>query len=98
VLNLFKSYGENKSAANVFNYCATGWNRDGLALRGARELMGEDKGVKRILIMFTDAQPNDDRSLTSDSNNVVRHDYSESRAIADTANEVGALNKKALRS
>ena len=97
VLNLFKSYGENKSAANVFNYCATGWNRDGLALRGARELMGEDKGVKRILIMFTDAQPNDDRSLTSDSNTIARHDYSESRAIADTANEVSALKQEGIK-
>jgi hypothetical protein len=97
VLNLFKSYTENKSAANVFNYCATGWNRDGLALRGARELMGEGTGVKRILIMFTDAAPNDDRSMTSDNNNFARHDYSESRAVADTAAEVDALKQEGIK-
>lgn len=97
VLNLFKSYKDNKRAENVFNYCATGWNRDGLALRGARELMGAAHGEKKILIMFTDAQPNDDRSLTSEGNAFARFNYAEQRAVADTAAEVKALRQDGIK-
>lgn len=32
-----------------FSYCATGWNRDGLALRGARVLMGDLTDAKKSL-------------------------------------------------
>jgi nitric oxide reductase activation protein len=97
VLNIFKTYKENKRCANVFNYCATGWNRDGLAFRGARELMGEEGGSKKILIVLTDAQPNDDRSIVSESNPFIRHDYSEERAVADTAGEVASLRRENIR-
>lgn len=40
VMTLYQSYEEKKKSTSVFSYCATGWNRDGLALRGARVLMG----------------------------------------------------------
>mgnify|MGYP001207976560 CR=1 FL=1 len=59
--------------------------------------MGEGIGVKRILIMFTDAQPNDDHSMTSESKTIVRHDYSEARAVADTAAEVNALRQEGIK-
>jgi len=52
LLNVFKSYQENKRCINLFNYCASGWNRDGLALRGARQLMGEYRVNKRILFLL----------------------------------------------
>lgn len=97
VINLFKTYKENKRADDIFNYCATGWNRDGLALREAGVLMGDSSAQKKILIMFTDAQPNDDRSLTSDSNAFARFDYSETRAVADTAAEVNLLRNEGIK-
>ncbi len=97
VLNIFKTYKENKRCANVFNYCATGWNRDGLAFRGARDLMGDETGSKKILIVLTDAQPNDDRSIVSESNPFLRHDYSNERAVADTAGEVASLRRENIR-
>ena len=98
VLNIFKTYKENKRCTNVFNYCASGWNRDGLAMRGAGELMAEyEGGSKKILIVLTDAQPNDDRSIVSENNPLLRHEYSEGRAVADTAGEVASLRREGTR-
>ncbi len=97
VLNVFKEYKENKRAEDVFTYCASGWNRDGLALRAAGQLMGAQEGMKKILIMFTDAQPNDDRSITSETNTLARYAYRDKRAVADTALEVNNLRTQGVR-
>lgn len=50
---------QDKHLDRIFSYFATGWNRDGLALRGAAHLQGNGGG-KKLLIMLTDARPNDD--------------------------------------
>lgn len=96
VLTLFKSYEEKKKCTNVFNYVATGWNRDGLALRGARQLMGDFSQTKKILIMLTDAQPNDDRPFRKEGG-LYQPEYREGRAVADTADEAAALRREGIR-
>jgi hypothetical protein len=97
VMTLFQTYEEKKKSVNVFNYCATGWNRDGLALRGARQLMGDIGRTRKILIMLTDASPNDDRPLFDGNGMLRQHEYRGPRAIADTAAEAAALRREGVR-
>jgi hypothetical protein len=97
VMTVYQTYREKKKSLSVFNYCTTGWNRDGLALRGARQLMGDLSSSKKILMMLTDASPNDDRPLR-DSGNILRtHEYKDARAIADTAAEAASLRRDGVR-
>ena len=97
VMTIYQTYGEKKRSQNVFNYCATGWNRDGLALRGARQLMGDLTSSRKILMMLTDASPNDDRPLRDGGNLLHQHEYNNERAIADTAAEAAALRRDGVR-
>ena len=39
VLRILKDFGDKNGERNVFNYFAAGWNRDGLALRGAGDTL-----------------------------------------------------------
>ena len=97
VLTVFKTYEEKKKCDAIFNYVATGWNRDGLALRGARQLMGDFNHTKKILIMLTDAQPNDDKPLRQNGVFLNNAEYRDEKAIADTADEAAALRREGIR-
>jgi len=63
VLRIFREYDEREKNAEVFRYAAIGWNRDGLALRAMRALMRSSPAERRLLIILTDANPNDERNL-----------------------------------
>ena len=93
VLTLFKDYADKKRCTNIFNYVATGWNRDGLALRGARQLMGDFTRTKKILIMLTDGEPNDDKPLVGDGL-FSSSEYRDEKAVANTADEAAALRRE----
>lgn len=47
----------------MFDYFAAGWNRDGLALRGMGELMKSAPADRHLLILLTDASPDDSRKI-----------------------------------
>lgn len=51
----------------INQYFASGWNRDGLALRAAGDLVSFDPGPapRHLLILLTDASPNDSRPRTT---------------------------------
>lgn len=95
--------GYSDSTDSVFDYFAAGWNRDGLALRGAGYLMSTSRAEKRILIVLTDASPNDDRKLPPAPGNgrpngqlsghLLSRDYSGDAGVEDTAEEVRRLRK-----
>lgn len=96
VLRLFCDLKTPSDADRIFDYYAAGWNRDGLALRGAAKLM-EDSGVKNhILIVLTDANPNDDHRIpaTEENGYVLSRSYAEEPGISDTAAEVQALRRQ----
>lgn len=96
VMTLFKDYQDKKRCTSIFNYVATGWNRDGLALRGARQLMGDFTRTKKILVMFTDAEPNDDKPLMG--NTVFGStEYRDDKAVKNTADEAAALRREGIR-
>ncbi len=99
VMRLFCGYDGKDKEENIFDYFAAGWNRDGLALRGASHLMKRSPARNRILIILTDASPNDDRRIPPDRTDgrLTGRDYSGEAGIEDTAEEVRQLRKDGVR-
>lgn len=92
-------YKETDRQNRIFDYFAAGWNRDGLALRGAASLMESSPCRSRLLILLTDASPNDDRRIPpgTGSSHPFGSDYSGDAGIEDTAAEVRALRRTGIR-
>lgn len=63
VLRILKDFSDRNGERNVFNYFAAGWNRDGLALRGAGELIRSAPAEKHLLLLLTDASPDDSHKI-----------------------------------
>lgn len=66
VIERLKAFSE-KDAKGVFGYFASGWNRDALAIKAVGYMIGEEliknSGEKHILLVLTDASPNDSTPL-----------------------------------
>lgn len=63
VLRLYRDYEETNKNEAIFDYSAAGWNRDGLAFRAAGWMMRSSHCERRLLMILSDASPNDDRKL-----------------------------------
>ena len=96
VMRIFKSYGEAHTEDELFRYVAAGNNRDGLALRAAGHLMKESQKPKKILLVFTDASPQDDQNAAEGSFYRDR-EYTDLTAVSDTAKEVRALRQSGIQ-
>lgn len=98
VLRVLKGFKE-KSLQGICQYFASGWNRDGLALRAAGDLIDFDPGpaARHLLILLTDASPNDSRRIPPSPNDPLGRDYGGSAGVEDAAAEVRALLRKGLR-
>ena len=97
VLRILKSFEEKKSDS-VFRYFATGWNRDGLAMRAMEELLETHPGPadRHLLILLTDAEPNDSFRIQVSKELPFGKDYGEEAAVLDTASEVRVLRRKGI--
>lgn len=97
-MRLHCGYNDKDEDKKIFDYFAAGWNRDGLALRAARRLMEDSPAKKRILIVLTDASPNDDRRMPSDVHDKHRlsRDYSGEAGVEDSSMEVHSLQKSGI--
>lgn len=96
VLRVLKDYDE-KDTSRIFRYFAAGWNRDGLALRTCGRLMrqgGHD--TKRILLIMTDAAPNDSTRMPPVEGSVFMREYDNMEAVKDTAEAVKALRDEKI--
>ena len=98
VLRVLKGFKE-KSLQGICQYFASGWNRDGLALRAAGDLIGFDPGpaARHLLVLLTDASPNDSRRIPPSPDDPLGRDYGGSAGVEDAAAEVRALQRKGLR-
>ena len=83
------------SSRNVFRYFAAGWNRDGLALRMAGYTMAPVRTERKIVIVLTDANPNDSAALSRPGKLPVP--YEERAGVEDTAAEVFRLRRAGCR-
>ena len=95
VLRVLKDFGDG--SRNVFRYFATGWNRDGLVLRAAGELLKAPPEQKRLILLLTDASPNDSRRIPPGGEYPFGHDYADAPAVEDAAREVRALQRQNIR-
>ena len=85
VLRVLKDFGDKNGEHRVFDYFAAGWNRDGLALRGMGELMKSAPADKHLLILLTDASPNDSHKILPSGKIPLSRDYDGQPGIDDTA-------------
>ena len=93
VLREYRGYREWDGNDRILDFAAAGWNRDGLALRAADWLLGRSGEEKRLLLILTDANPNDDTRLPGTDGRIFSRDYSGTPAVADTAREADALRR-----
>ncbi|MDO4261930.1 MAG: hypothetical protein Q4C82_07615 [Eubacteriales bacterium] len=97
VLHMFRDYDEPQYNDRVFSYLATGWNRDGLAIRLTGERMEESGCDNRILIVLSDCSPNDDHRLyVKDGPIPFFYDYGGPKGILDASREVSALRRRGV--
>ena len=97
ILRIFKSYGEEQEQGDaIFHYVAAGNNRDGLALRAAGHMMEKSEKSGRILLVLTDASPQDDQD-SGEGAFYKNKEYTDLLAIEDTAKEVQNLKQKGIR-
>ena len=87
VLNILKGYKE-KSAEGIFAYYASGFNRDGLAVRTTLDLMAESSHPQKYLIVITDGNPSDITGIKNNKFLGRTMDYGGRAAIEDLAKEV----------
>lgn len=95
VLRVLKDFGD--SSGQVFRYFAAGWNRDGLVLRAAGELLDSPPEQKRLLLLLTDASPNDSHRISPGGKYPFGRDYADTPAVEDAAREVRALSQRGFR-
>jgi hypothetical protein len=86
VVNLLRDYQERGKNENIFNYFTTGCNRDGLAIRIAAGLLRKTDCEHKLLIILSDAKPNDVLKVEVGKN--LFRDYTEEVGVEDTAAEV----------
>ena len=97
VLRVLKDFGDKNGERRVFDYFAAGWNRDGLALRAAGELMKSAPADKHLLILLTDASPDDSRKILPTGKVPLSRSYDGEAGVQDTAEEVRALRQQGVR-
>lgn len=88
VINIFRDYMEKNKNDNIFRYTASGFNRDGLAVRTALNMMKDTSCENKILIILSDGKPNDMQKIYSGSIRSMNTDYSDEAGVKDTAMEV----------
>ena len=87
ILRIFRDYRERGANDRIFEYVSNGCNRDGLGIRMAHHLMQKQSCDHKILIVLSDAKPNDVvRMRPKESDEFVNYELQQ--GIRDTAFEV----------
>lgn len=98
IIRRFRDYNDpiikNK---NIFEYYATGSNRDGLAIRAVVESLEKRNEEHKILIILSDGKPNDVKVTKTSSISFNRDaEYKGIKAVKDTAHEVRKARMKGI--
>ena len=97
VVRILKNFSEKNAERKIFNYFAAGWNRDGLALRMAGKLLDTALADRHLLILLTDASPDDSRKILPTGKVPLSRSYDGEAGVQDTAEEVRALRQQGVR-
>lgn len=95
ILHILKPF-DAKNSQSIFQYFSSGWNRDGLVMRAAGDFLTVFPGSAslHLIIILTDASPNDSLRVQASAENPFGHDYGDAFGVQDTAAEVRALRAK----
>lgn len=97
ILHMFRDYEESQQNTNIFDYYATGWNRDGLAIRTTGKRLMDSSYENHLLIILSDCSPNDDHRIFSKEGKLpFYYDYGGKRGILDAAREVSRLRRSGI--
>lgn len=88
ILTRYRDYHETDKNDYIFHYFTTGCNRDGLAIRALGRGLEESPCEHRIVILLSDAKPNDVAKLVRGGSLL---DYAAQDGIENTAHEVRSL-------
>ncbi|MBR6350923.1 MAG: hypothetical protein IKR93_01200 [Firmicutes bacterium] len=96
VLEVLKPFA-SKDCGGIMSYFAGGWNRDALAIAAAGRLNDDPAlpGRKRILLVLTDASPNDSTPLAG-SGGLLPREYEGAAAVRAAEDTVRALRSEGL--
>jgi len=97
VLRVLKDFKDKNAAGHIFRYFAAGWNRDGLALRCVGQLLPSAPGVQKLLLVLTDASPNDIHRIPASPGHPFGNEYAGDPAVRDAAAEVRSLQRQGVR-
>lgn len=102
IMNRLKKLTEGKESTSernrsVFKYSAMGCNRDGLALRAVRRFIDTDRYRYNLLLVLTDATPNDDDTVPISGRGMQTRAYTGHDGVADTAHEVRLIREDRIR-
>lgn len=96
ILRIFRGYDERGGNGRIFEYVSNGCNRDGLGIRMAHYLIGRESYEHKILIVLSDAKPNDVvRVRQKESGEFIN--YEAQTGIRDTAFEVRSARADGIR-
>ena len=97
ILTTLKAPGK-RGARGVTRFTAGGWNRDSLALKALGHLDDEPllRGRKRLLLILTDANPNDSTPLSS-TDRLLPREYEGDAAVRATEAAVRQLAASGIR-
>ena len=94
VLEKMKDFSE-RDGAHLFHFYAAGWNRDGLGLRlAAEELLHGSR--KHILIVLTDASPDDSTRLSPCEKYPFGATYEGRPAVEDAADAIAEMRAQGI--
>jgi hypothetical protein len=88
ILTRYRDYDETDKNERVFHYFTAGCNRDGLALRALGRELEDAPCPHRLVILLSDAKPNDVIKYKQNGDYV---DYTDQNGILNTAMEVRSL-------
>lgn len=97
VLRVLKGFEDRNGDRKIFGYFASGWNRDGLALRAMGELLRSAPLSRHLVLLLTDASPNDSHRIPPGGAYPLGRDYAGRPAVEDAAREVRALRQSQVR-
>ena len=97
VLEILKDFAQS-DCRGLTRYYAGGWNRDALAIETLGRLDDDSamRGKRRILLVLTDASPNDSTPMASSGLNLPR-EYEGAAAVQATQSAVRALRTNGVR-
>lgn len=95
VMQVFQNYDDKHKEEKIFQYVSAGNNRDGLAIRAAGHLMEKSPKSRKILLVLTDACPQDEQEM-GEGAFYKNKEYTDLSAVQDTAKEVQKLKHKGI--